>query len=383
MYQRLLDPANEVREKSIYLFGARQTGKTTLLVSTLPGAVYYDLLLSNLFLDLSRRPHLLREQILAQKERIARTGNIVIIDEIQKLPALLDEVHHLIEKEGIIFILTGSSPRKLKRSRANLLGGRARTRHLFPLVSQEIPDFDLLRVLNYGTIPSIYLSDDPVDDLNAYCGDYLQQEIQAEGLVRNIGVFSRFLQTAALCNGEMINFESLASDSAVTAQTIREYFSILEDTLVGAMLPPFKRVVHRKAVSKAKFYFFDIGVANILAQRPVFREKSELFGKAFEHFIFCELRAYREYRKDRRPLTFWRDYQGHEVDFLLGDELAVEVKATSLATEKHTKGLRMLSEDVALKNKVVVSLDAAPRRIGDIDILPWSEFLDRLWVGAF
>ncbi len=382
-YPRLLNPAEEARRKSIYLFGARQTGKSTLLRATLPEALYFDLLLSELFLDLSRRPQLLRERILSEKERIVASNTPVLIDEIQILPMLLNEIHHLIETHGIIFVLTGSSLRKLKRSGVNLLGGRARTRHLFPLVSAEVPDFDLLRALNFGTIPSIYLSDDPIDDLKAYCGDYLQQEIQAEGLVRNIGVFSRFLETAALSNGELINFESLASDSAVTAQTIREYFTILEDTLIGSMLPPFKKVVHRKAVGKAKFYFFDVGVANILAQRLEIRERSELFGKTFEHFIYCELRAYCEYRKDRRSLSFWRDYRGHEVDFILGDSLALEVKSTSLVTEKHTRGLRMLDEEVSFRHKVIVSLDAAPRKIGDIEVLPWSEFLARLWSGEY
>jgi predicted AAA+ superfamily ATPase len=296
---------------------------------------------------------------------------------------LLNEVHHLIEAHDITFVLTGSSPRKLKQGGVNLLGGRARTRHLFPLVSPEVPDLNLLRTVNFGTIPSIYLSTDPLDDLKAYCGDYLQQEIQAEGLVRNIGVFSRFLQTAALCNGELINFESLASDSTVSAQTIREYFTILEDTLLGSMLPPFKKVIHRKAVSKAKFYFFDVGVANLLAQRFEIKEKSELFGKAFEHFIYCELRAYREYCKDYNPLSFWRDYRGHEVDFILGDTLALEVKSSSLVTEKHTKGLRMLCEEVPFKHRVIVSLDAAPRKIGDIEVLPWRDFLVRLWNGEY
>ncbi len=382
-YPRLLNPAEESRRKSIYLFGARQTGKSTLLRATLPEALCFDLLLSELFLDLSRRPQLLRERVLSQKERITASNTPVLIDEIQKLPVLLDEVHHLIETHGIRFVLTGSSPRKLKRGGVNLLGGRARTRHLFPLVSAEVSDFDLLRALNFGTIPSIYLSDDPIDDLKAYCGDYLQQEIQAEGLVRNIGVFSRFLETAALSNGELINFESLAGDSAVTAQTIREYFTILEDTLIGFMLPPFRKVVHRKAVGKAKFYFFDVGVANILAQRLEIRERSELFGRAFEHFIYGELRAYREYRKDSRPLSFWRDYRGHEVDFILGDSLALEVKSTNLVTGKHTRGLRMLTEEAPFRHKVIVSLDAAPRKIGDIDVLPWSEFLARLWNGEY
>jgi predicted AAA+ superfamily ATPase len=317
---------------------------------------------------------------LAKKESI--TGP-VIIDEIQKLPVLLDEIHNLIEAHGFRFILTGSSSRKLKRGGVNLLGGRAWTKHLHPLVSCEIPEFDLMRAVNFGTLPSIYQSEFPEEDLRAYCGTYLKEEIHAECLVRRIENFSRFLQVAALTNAELVNFESVSRDAAVPSKTIREFFTILEDTLVGSLLSPTGKMVHRKAVSAAKFYFFDVGVCNYLAGRRMIGQKTELFGKSFEHFIFTELRAWLDYVGDRRPLSFWRDYAGHEVDFIIGDEIAIEVKSTEQATGKHLKGLRMFAEDVRVKRSIIVSTDAAPRKIGNIEILPWKEFLTRLWSGAY
>ncbi len=362
------------------MFGPRQTGKTFLLRQTFPDAPTYNLLLADQFSRLSGRPSLIREELLARKGPI--TGP-VIIDEIQKLPLLLDEVHNLIEAHGFRFVLTGSSARKLKHGGANLLGGRAWTKRLFPLVSCEIPGFDLVRAINYGTLPAIYQSESPGEDLLAYCGTYLKEEIQAESAVRRIENFSRFLQVAALVNAELVSFESVSRDTAIPARTIRDYFSILEDTLIGVMLHPFGRMVHRKAVSAAKFYFFDVGVSNHLAARTAITPKTELFGKTFEHFIFTELRAWLDYTGDRRPLTFWRDYAGHEVDFIVDDEIAIEVKSTGQAVEKHLKGLRMFSEDVRVKHKIIVSMDAAPRMLGDVEVLPWKEFLTRMWAGAY
>ena len=307
----------------------------------------------------------------------------VIIDEIQKLPILLDEVQNLIDTLGVRFILTGSSARKLKRSGANLLGGRAWTRHLFPLVSREIPDFDLIRALNFGTLPHIFQSEYPSEELGAYCGLYLKEEIQAESAVRHIENFSRFLHVAALVNAELLSFESVSRDASVPARTVRDYFSILEDTLIGTMLHPFRRMIHRKAVSSVKFYFFDIGVANYLSGRTNIAFKTELFGKSFEHLLFTELRAWIDYTSDSRPLTFWRDYNGHEVDFIIGDEIAIEVKSTELVTEKHVKNLKMFSDEIKVKQQIVVSLDSSPRKLGDVLIVPWREFLSRLWSNEF
>jgi uncharacterized protein len=378
-YKRIIDLAGIAEKKSLFLFGPRQTGKTYLLRQLFPDAPYYNLLLADRFSQLSRRPSLIREELEAK----SNLASPVIIDEVQKLPVLLDEVHNLIETRGIRFILTGSSARKLKRGGANLLGGRAWTRHLFPLVSNEVETFDLVRAINYGTLPSIYPSDYPEEDLAAYCGTYLAEEIQAEGAVRRIENFSRFLQTAALVNAEIINFESVARDAEVPPRTVREYFTILEDTLVGAMLRPFGKIVHRKAVAAAKFYLFDIGVCNHLAGRKSIEPHTELFGKSFEHLIFTELRAYLDYKSDRRPLSFWRDYTGNEVDFIIGDEIAIEVKSSRMVTEKHAKCLRSFSEVIKPKHSIIVSMDEKPRIMGGIQILPWKEFLGRLWAGDY
>ena len=374
-YSRLLDLTGESRQRSFFLFGPRQTGKTWLLKKTFPNVPFYNLLLADVFLRVSQRPSMIREELLAR----GKFPQPVIIDEIQKLPLLLDEVQYLIEEYGYRFILTGSSSRKLKRGGGNLLGGRARTKYLFPLVSQEIPNYDLIRILNFGSIASIYNSLQPEGDLESYVGNYLKEEIQAEGLVRRIENFSRFLQVASLANAELVNFANIASDAGVPARTVEEYFLILQDTLVGALVEPFTKTKKRKAITTAKFYFFDVGVCNTLAGRKEIKPKTELFGKVLEHFIFTELRAYLHYRNDQRPLSFWRSKSGYEVDFLLGDETAIEVKASEQVSERHCTGLKALAEDIHLKKKVVVSMDSAPRKLQDIEVLPIKIFLQRLW----
>ncbi len=379
-YSRILDLKKESENKSIFLFGPRQTGKTFLIRETLPDSPYYNLLLADLYLRLSRRPQLLREELLARKNP---PRGPVVIDEIQKLPMLLDEVHNLIEDRGMRFILTGSCARKLRRGGANLLGGRARTRYLYPLVSREIPGFELDKALNTGTIPSMYLSEEPEQDLLAYCGTYLQEEILAEGLIRNIGNFSRFLQIAALSSAELLNFENVASDCGVPSRTVREYFRVLEDTLIGCLVHPYKKTSKRKAVSRPKFYLFDVGVSNSIAGRKALAPKTELYGKALEQFIFTEIRAYLSYAGDRRQLTFWRSRSGYEVDFLIGDDTAIEVKATDLVTGKHLKGLRALAEEKQFANRIVVSLDSSPRDIGDVSVLPVHRFLENLWAKTY
>jgi predicted AAA+ superfamily ATPase len=367
------------KKKSLFLFGPRQTGKSFLLRNLFPNAKIYNLLLSDTFFRLNQRPGLIREEILSSPHF---QSDPVIIDEIQKLPILLDEVQALIEEKDIHFILTGSSARKLKRGSANLLAGRAWIRSLFPLVSEEIPSFLLERVLNFGALPSVYLSDSPDEELDAYVGTYLKEEIQAEGLTRKLENFSRFLTTAALQNGELTNFANIASDCGVPARTVREYFQILEDTLIGTLLEPYGKTKRRKAITTAKFYFFDVGVANRLGGRIQIREKTPLFGQVLEHFIFTELRAYVSYRKGP-PLSFWRSQSGYEVDFLLGDSVGIEVKGTSLVTEKHLSGLRALNEDLPLKRKIVVSMDTSPRKIEDFEILPVKLFLKALWASEF
>ena len=375
-YQRIIPLVKDSQRKSLFLFGPRQTGKTFLLKKIFPKSPFYNLLLADVFFKLSQRPQMIREELLALGEQCPQP---IIIDEIQKLPHLLDEVQYLIEEKKFRFILTGSSPRKLMRGGINLLGGRAWTQYLFPLVTAEIPQYDLLRILNFGALPSIYNSPDPERDLASYVGTYLKEEIQAEGLARKIENFSRFLQTASLFNAELLNFASVASDAAVPSRTVAEYFTILQDTLLGYLLEPFTKSRKRKAITTAKFYFFDVGVENYLAGRRGIKPKTELFGKALEHFIFTEIRACLSYRLDSRPLSFWRSKSGYEVDFLIGDEVAIEVKGTERVAERHLTGLKALSEEMKLKKRIVVSMDSSPRRIKDIEIVPVSKFCKDLW----
>lgn len=376
--RRLLDLSRESR--SLFLFGPRQTGKTTLLRTTFPGAPYFDLLQGEVYYTLSSRPGAFREQLLALD---LPASSPIIVDEIQKLPMLLDEIHSLIEERKWRFILTGSGARKLVRSGVNLLGGRARLKRLHPFVSAEIRDFDLSRVLSHGSLPSIYFSDSPREDLKAYCGTYLQREVADEGLVRAIGPFARFLRTAAMVNAELVNFEAVASDAGVPARTIREYFGILGDTLVGSMVEPFQAGKKRKAVSTSKFYFFDVGVANALLDRSVSEQDPDSLGKALEHFIHTELAARLDYVRDERPLTFWRSRSGDEVDFVVGDGLAIEVKATRTPNERHLKGLGKFQEETKLKRALLVCLASTARRIHGVDVLPVRDFLKRWWSGEF
>ncbi|MBF0275431.1 MAG: ATP-binding protein [Nitrospinae bacterium] len=378
MFRRIIELKPIVERKSVFLFGPRQTGKSYYLRKTFPDAQYYDLLKTDLFFRLSSSPHLLREELL-----VKRDNKLVIIDEVQKLPVLLDEVHALIEEHDFRFILTGSSARKLKYGSSNLLGGRALTKRLFPLVTPEIPQYNLERILNFGSLPSIYNSPFPLDDLEGYIGTYLKEEIHAEGLVRKLGHFSKFLNIAAFCNAEMLNFAGIGSDVGLPGKTISEYFRVLEDTLIGSLLQAYTKTTKRKAISTAKFYFFDVGVSNILAGRSNITPKTELFGKAFEHFIFLELKAWVHYRGVRKALTYWRSKSGYEVDFLLGDDIAIEVKGTERVTDKHLKGLKALSEDISLKRKIVVSLDPKKRLNGDIEVFPYHDFLDALWGDDF
>ncbi len=374
MFKRIIDLTTIIERKSVFLFGPRQTGKSFYLKKTFQNVFYYDLLKTDLFFRLSANPSQIREELLASKEK-----KLVIIDEIQKLPVLLDEVHYLIENYDIRFILTGSSARKLKYGAANLLGGRALTRHLFPLTTPEIPEYNLERIINFGSLPAFYTSPDPSEDLESYVGTYLKEEIVAEGVVRKLEHFTRFLCLAAQCDTEMLNYSNIGSDLGMPAKTIREYFRILEDTLIGSVLEPFTGTIKRKAISTAKFYLFDIGVSNILAERSYIKPKTELFGKAFEHFIFLELKAYLDYSRKRAKLRFWRSKAGHEVDFLIGDKIAIEVKGSDMVSGKHLKGLKALDEDLDLSEKIVVSMDPVHRRIGDIDIYPYKIFLEKLW----
>ena len=374
-YERVLDVAQLVEKKSLFLFGPRQTGKSTLLRNVLPNVRTYNLLDSDVLLTLSRRPAQLREEL-------APSDKIVVVDEIQKLPSLLDEVHLLIETRGIHFMLTGSSARKLRRGGVNLLGGRARSRTLHPFVYSELNEFDLVRALDIGLLPTIYLSESPLEDLKAYAGDYLTQEIAAEGLTRNIPAFSRFLEIAALCNGQLINYSQIANDAQVPKTTVQNYFQILKDTLIATELKAWKQTVKRKPIVTSKFYFFDIGVARYLQHRRGLKQRSPEFGEAFETFIYHELRSYLDYRSPDGNLRFWRSKSGFEVDFILNDHTAIEVKAKTPLGKRDLRGINALQEEGNLRRYVIVCMEQRPRRVDNVDILPWRVFLDQLWTDS-
>lgn len=364
---------------SFFLWGARQTGKSTLLKQQFPNATYIDLLKTDERYRFTKSPSLLRQMVVANS-----AISLVIIDEIQKVPDLLDEVHWLIENKKVQFILSGSSPRKILRSGVNLLGGRAFKYSLFPLSYSEVENFDLNRALNNGLIPRHYDSGPEINrKLSAYISSYLEDEIIAETRIRNVEIFSKFLDYAAFANGEVVNFTNIASDCGVSSTTVKEYYNILTESLIGYLLPSFQKRPKRKIVMSPKFYFFDVGITNFLLKRKNIEPGSEMYGYAFEHFIFQELMAHSHYSGLNYPITFWKTSQGHEVDFVIGDhEIAIEVKSTENVQTKHIKHLKVFGEEYTCKQKIVVSRDPFPRQIAeDIVVMPWHYFLDKLWNG--
>ena len=371
-YKRILDLNKLLELKNFFLFGPRATGKTSLIRAQLPDVRVYDLLDADTFARLARRPKLLEEELVPG-------DSYLVIDEIQKLPSLLDEVQRLIDARKVRFLLTGSSARKLKRGGVNLLGGRAWEAALFPLTFSEISDFDWVTYFNRGGLPPSYLSKYFKEELHAYVSLYLKEEVMAEALTRRIESFARFLDVMALQNGEELSFQNLSSDCGVGAKTVQNYIQILEDTLVGFQVPAYLKTTKRKAITRSKFFFFDIGVVNSLAHRGEIFPKSDLFGRCFEHFLFLEIRAFLSYRRKHLPLQYWRSTSGYEVDCIVGNELAVEFKSTELATGRHLKGLRALMEEQKISKYMLVSLDPEPRVVDGIQIYPWKQFLSELW----
>jgi predicted AAA+ superfamily ATPase len=366
-------------EETCFLWGPRQTGKSTLLKTLFPEAMFYDLLLSNQYRRFVADPSILRQECEALGLNKSNQQHPIIIDEVQKVPELLDEVHWLIENRGLRFILCGSSPRKLKRSHGNLLGGRGVRYELFPLVFPEVHDFSLHKALNSGLLPRHYLGRSPAKLLQAYIGDYLKEEIAAEAVTRNIPAFNRFLETAALSNGEMINFNNIAGDCGVSAPTVKGYFQILEDTLIGRFIPAFRKRVKRRLISASRFVFFDMGIVVHLARRGEVKEGSELFGRVFEHFITLEILAHSSYSDLDYRVSYWRTASQLEVDLILGDDIAIEIKSADRVTDKHLKGLRAFKDEHTARC-ILVSRDPRPRKTpDDILILPWQDFLERLW----
>ena len=372
---RYLSARSIVQHRSCFLFGPRQTGKSTLIRQQLDGCPTYSLLDQALFVRLSRNPALIREALTDDT-------TILVIDEIQKMPELLDEVHLMIERYGVRFLLTGSSARSLRRKGVNLLGGRARSRTLHPFVRIELGErFDLNRALEYGLLPPVFFSDSPAEDLAAYAGDYLKEEVAAEAIVRNIGAFSRFLETAAHAHGQMINFSAMANDAQAPASTVREYYEILKDTFLAHEVPALTESRKRKAISTSKYYLFDVGLARHLQGRRGLAPGTAEYGNAFESYVFQEIRAFCDYHR-LVPPRYWRSKSKLEVDFVFED-LAVEVKAKKNVSARDLKGLRALREEGLFTHYLLVSMEPAPRVVDGIRILPWSDFLDRLWGGVW
>lgn len=374
--KRIIPLQEELESRSVLLLGPRQTGKTAYIRNQAPPHRAYDLLKADVYQRLSARPSLIRESLKAE-------DRLIVIDEIQKLPVLMDEVHVMIEESHVRFLLTGSSSRKLRRSHTSLMGGRAITRLLCPLVSVELDGWELHRSLQYGMLPRVHTSEDPLVDLESYVGTYLREEILAEALSRKIENFSRFLHTAALASGEIINFEAVGRDAQVPARTIREYYHVLLDTLLGTMVEPLQTTGKRKAVSRAKFYFFDIGVVHALTGELQLAPRTPAYGKAFEHLIWQELSAFCKYLARRARINFFRDVHGAEVDFVLDGRIAIEVKSSDLVNDRQLRGLGAIMEqrDFPIERRIVVCQEPERREVRGIEMMPYREFLDDLWSG--
>lgn len=376
MYNRLIDIEKRIDE-AIFFFGARQTGKSTLLKERFPDARFFDLLDSDLRRRFQNKPSLLKEIL-----HDCQPGALIVIDEIQKVPDLLDTVHSLMVEKSLHFILSGSSARKLKRSGANTLGGRAIPEMLFPLVSAEIPDFNLQRALQNGMLPRHYMVENATRRIGAYIDVYLQEEIAEEAAVRNVGQFERFMEIAAICDGEIINYENIAADCGVSANTVKAYFKILYDSLVGYEVPAFRKVIKRKLLQSPKFYYFDVGIVNSLMGRSSLKRGTPEYGHAFEHFIIQEIIAYLGYNGKKNALSYWRTHTGIEVDAVLGDAaVAIEIKSVEEVLTKHKSGLNRFSEEYPSARLILVSLDSLSRKSGNINLLYAEDFLRELWAG--
>lgn len=376
MYHRIFDIENRLDE-GMFLFGGRQTGKSTLLKERFPKAVYIDLLKSDLRNRFKQHPEEFRESLLRYPPE-----TLVIVDEIQKIPDLLDEVHSLMVNNGLWFILSGSSARKIKKSGANKLGGRAIPETLFPLVSAEIPDFDLGRAVQNGMIPRHYMVADARKRLQAYIDLYLSEEIAEEAAVQNLDDFVRFMEVAAISDGEIMNYENVASDCGVSANTVKAYYKILVDTLLGFEVPAYRKVIKRKLYKASRFYYFDVGIANYLTGRHHLSDKTPEYGHAFEHLIMQEIVAYLGYTDSEEPLSYWHTYDNHEVDAVIGDaRVAIEIKSTDHVDHDDKKGLIEFAKEHPETKQILVSRDRISRRSGDIDLYYVTDFFKALWVG--
>ena len=376
MYKRIFDIENQIDE-GMFLYGARQVGKSTLLQERFPNAVYYDLLIATVRKAFKRNPDSFRQALLDKP-----AGTLVIVDEIQKVPELLDSVHWLMANKGLWFVLSGSSARKLKRSGANTLGGRAIPRTLFPLVWKEVPDYQIDKAVQNGMIPRHYLVDDATDRLEAYVEVYLREEIRDEAAVQDVEAFEQFMEAAAISDGEMINYSNIASDCGVSAKTVKTYYQILKDTLMGYEIPAYTKAIKRKVVQAPKFYYFDVGLANYLMGRHHLRRGSDDYGHAFEHLVMQEIIAYRGYYRRREKISYWHTYNHQEVDAIIGDaEVAIEIKSSEEVKTRHKAGLKAFKDEHPDCRLILVSLDPITRSSGDIELIYVTDFFKKLWDG--
>lgn len=376
MYHRIFDIENRLDE-AMFLFGGRQVGKSTLLKERFPKAIYIDLLKSDIRTRFKQHPEEFRESLLRYPPE-----TLVIIDEIQKIPDLLDEVHWLMVEKGLWFILSGSSARKINRSGANNLGGRAIPETLFPLVSAEIPDYDLDRAVQNGMIPRHYMVANAQNRMRAYVDLYLKEEIIEESLVQNVDEFIRFMEVAAIMDGEILNYENVASDCGVSANTVKAYYKILVETLLGFEVPAYRKVIKRKLYKSSRFYYFDVGIANHLTKRYHLAPRTPEYGHAFEHLIIQEIRAYLGYTGSEEELTYWHTYENLEVDAVIGDaRVAIEIKSTDHVNHDDKKGVTEFAKEHPETKQILVSRDRISRRSGDVDLYYVTDFFKALWAG--
>ena len=374
MYERIFDIKNRLDE-GMFLFGARQVGKSTLLKNRFPKAIYIDLLNSDLRRRFKQNAGLFKEMLTKYPAE-----TLVIVDEIQKVPELLDEVHSLMVDYGLHFILSGSSARKIKKSGANQLGGRAIPETLYPLVSAEITDYDLNKAIQNGTIPRHYAVTNAKNRIKAYIDLYLKEEIKEEAAVRKVDNFERFMEVAAISDGEIINYENIATDCGVSANTVKAYFKILYDSLIGYEIPAYRKVIKRKLTQAPKFYYFDVGVANYLMRRYKLEPGTPEYGHAFEHLVMQEIIAYLGYKGELDQLSYWHAYSGEEVDAIIGDaKIAIEIKSAEEIQRKHTENLREFAKEHPNAKLIVVSRDKITRQSGGIDLYYATDFFKALW----
>ena len=376
MYRRIFDIENKLDE-GMFLFGARQTGKSTLLKERFKGAIYYDLLNPDIRKAFKRNPNSLKEALWNRA-----AGTLVIIDEIQKVPELLDIVHSLMVDKGLWFILSGSSSRRLKRSGANTLGGRAIPETLFPLVWPEVTDFQLDRAVQNGMIPRHYMVEDATKRLSGYVKVYMDEEIREEGEVRELDAFERFMEVAAISDGEILNYSNIASDCGVSAKTVKSYFQILYDTLIGYEIPAYRKEIKRRIIQAPRFYYFDVGLANYLLGRHSLKRGTDAYGHAFEHLVIQEIIAYKGYNDKREEISYWRTYDKKEVDAVIGDaKVGIEIKSSEQLKTKHKAGLKAFKEEHPECRLILVSLDPITRKSGDVELIYVLDFLKMLWNG--